>query len=656
LTEPEETVGVALMLGPGADLETLGGKTRATLHIFDSSTPLTLAPGNLSSDGVVVVGEGDVGRRNAVVTIRLSAATSRTVTVNYAATPQLAAAGSDFIPVSGTLTFAPGEVTRDILVPVVGDTFDEFDETFLIDLTNPSGASLLLPQFGVVIRDDDAPPALFVTDVTVSEESGQAVFNVRLSRPSGKVVNGFYNTADGTATAGSDYTAASAGGVAFNFQPGETVKFVSIAVADDGVNESDETFLLNITGVNPSRASLADGQGQATIVDAPEARSFIRFDANVFTVGEAEREASVTVRRSDDATQPATVDYATVSQTASERSDFTATYGTLRFAAGETVKSFGVLIANDRFLEGAESFEVVLSNPTGAGAVLSGPSVALVTITSDDASDGPSPVREASFDSSFFVRQHYADFLNRQPDTAGLAHWTNEIESCGADAQCREVRRINVSAAFFLSIEFQETGYLAYRTYKAAYGDATSPNVPGTVPVIRLDEFLSDSRRIGEGVVVGPDDWQTRLAANKQAYVLDFVRRQRFLDSFPLTLSAAEFVDKLNANAGGVLSQGERDALVAELAAAPDQTLGRANALLRVSEDEDLKAAEKSRAFVLMQFYGYLRRNPDDPQDTDFRGWRFWLDKLNQFDGDFVAAEMVKAFITSDEYINRFGQ
>ena len=109
-------------------------------------------------------------------------------------------------------------------------------------------------------------------------------------------------------------------------------------------------------------------------------------------------------------------------------------------------------------------------------AALGGPNVSSLNIVSDDTADGPSPVREDAFDTSFFVRQHYHDFLNREADAAGLAFWKNEIESCGANAQCREVKKINVSAAFFLSIEFQETGYLVYRTYKSAYGDATSPN------------------------------------------------------------------------------------------------------------------------------------------------------------------------------------
>jgi len=74
-----------------------------------------------------------------------------------------------------------------------------------------------------------------------------------------------------------------------------------------------------------------------------------------------------------------------------------------------------------------------------------------------------------------------------------------------------------------------------------------------------------------------------------------------------------------------------------------------------VAEDADLKQRELNRDLVLMQFYGYLRRNPDDPQDTDFRGWKFWLDKLDQFNGNFVQAEMVKAFLVSSEYRQRFG-
>jgi hypothetical protein len=259
-------------------------------------------------------------------------------------------------------------------------------------------------------------------------------------------------------------------------------------------------------------------------------------------------------------------------------------------------------------------------------------------------------------DPRWFVRQQYLDFLNREPDASGLQFWTNEVESCGANAQCREAKRINVSAAFFLSIEFQNTGYLVYRFYKTAYGDAVSPNVPGAVPIIRRSEFLPDTQRIGRGVVVLAPGWEQLLEANKQAFALEFVQRQRFLTAYPLTMTPAEFVDKLNQNAGAVISQSEREGLVAELSASTDIAAGRASVLRKVAESQTLQRNEFNRAFVLMQYYGYLRRNPDDPQDADFRGWKFWLDKLNSFGGNFVQAEMVKAFLESIEYRQRFTQ
>ncbi|MBV8856963.1 MAG: SBBP repeat-containing protein [Acidobacteria bacterium] len=649
VAEPEETL--TLTLGGTAEVESLGSYPRATLHIFDSSTPLTLAPENPPAGGYSFT-EGDGGRRNAVIPVRLSAAAGRTVTVDYATVAGTASANSDFVPVSGTLTFAPGTERKEVAVPIVGDTSDEFDESFDFTLSNPSaGVSVLLPEVFVNILDDDAPPALSVTDVAVREGGGaKAAFAVRLSQASGKDVAVTYSTADGTAAAGSDYTATNG---SFTFAPGQSVKLVEVPILTDAAAEGDETFFLNVNSTSQARATVADGQGQATIQDAASSSSLVQFGAPAFGVGEGEGQALIVVTRTGDTSQPASVDYRTAGQTASERSDFTAAAGTLRFAAGEAQKTFAVLVTDDRFKEPSESLDLLLSNPSGAA--LGGPSVVPLTITSDDSADRPSPVRESSFDTQFFVRQHYHDFLNREPDPDGLQFWTGEIDNC-TDAPCREVKRINVSAAFFLSIEFQETGYLAYRTYKAAYGDATSPNVAGTVPVIRLQEFLPDSQRIGQGVRVGIGNWEQQLEANKQAYMLEFVRRQRFADAFPASLTAAQFVERLNQNAGGVLSQGERDQLVAELAAAPDQTQGRAAALRRVADDADMREGEKKRAFVLMQFYGYLRRDPDAAPDADFRGWKFWLDKLNQFNGNYVNAEMVKAFLSSDEYRQRFGQ
>ncbi|MFL6283039.1 MAG: NF038122 family metalloprotease, partial [Pyrinomonadaceae bacterium] len=262
--------------------------------------------------------------------------------------------------------------------------------------------------------------------------------------------------------------------------------------------------------------------------------------------------------------------------------------------------------------------------------------------------------------SDFFVTQHYRDFLGRDPDASGLAFWTNEIESCGVNLGCREAKRINVSAAFFLSIEFQQTGYLVERMYKTAYGDTTEVSTGLAVPIIRRQEFLNDTPLIRGTVVVGLGDWQGQLEANKTAYAQAFVQRQRFTDAFPSALTPSQFVAKLNQNAGGVLTQTQVDSIANEMsanAANDSASSARAVAVRRVAESAELDRVEKSRAFVLMQYYGYLRRNPNDAPENNlnFAGWNFWLTKLLQANGDAVRAEMVKAFIASTEYRQRFG-
>ncbi|HKG11782.1 MAG TPA: DUF4214 domain-containing protein [Pyrinomonadaceae bacterium] len=257
-------------------------------------------------------------------------------------------------------------------------------------------------------------------------------------------------------------------------------------------------------------------------------------------------------------------------------------------------------------------------------------------------------------DSEFFVAQHYRDFLSREPDTAGLAFWTNEIEQCGTDARCREVKRINVSAAFFLSIEFQNTGYLVYRFHKAAFG-----NPPGRPVPVRAQQFFPDTQEIARGVIVGQGNWQARLEANKQAFALEFVQRAEFVARHPTTLTPAQFVDALFANAMVTPTAAERQAAIDEFGGASNTSdaAARARSLRRVAENPTLQQQEFNRAFVLMEYFGYLRRNPDDPPQSNlnFEGFNFWLAKLNQFNGNFVAAEMVKAFITSPEYRQRFG-
>ncbi len=265
-------------------------------------------------------------------------------------------------------------------------------------------------------------------------------------------------------------------------------------------------------------------------------------------------------------------------------------------------------------------------------------------------------------DSRFYVRQHYLDFLSRFPDLSGWDFWNNEITSCSTNQQCIEAKRINVSAAYFLSIEFQQTGYLVERIYKAAYGDgngaSTFPSAHQlAVPIVRFNEFLPDTQRIGSGVVVGATGWETVLENNKQAFANEFVQRSRFTTALPTTMTPTQFVDKLFANAGVSPSATDRNAAINEFGGAANtaDTAARARVLRRAAENSTVNTQEFNRAFVLMQFFGYLRRNPNDTPDSDYSGYDFWLTKLNQFNGNFVNAEMVKAFISSTEYRMRFG-
>jgi Calx-beta domain/Domain of unknown function (DUF4214) len=377
---------------------------------------------------------------------------------------------------------------------------------------------------------------------------------------------------------------------------------------------------------------------------------FTSSTANTSETLNATTRVDLLVTRTGNTSAAATVDYATTDATASERSDYMASLGTLRFAAGETSKTVSVYIVDDRYGEGPETFNVTLSNPTAC--TLGSPAAVAVTINSNESVNGPNPLNDATFDSDFFVRQQYVDFLNREADAGGLTYWKNQIDQC-TTAECRNIKRVNVSAAFFLSIEFQETGYLVYKTYQAAFNSGEN---------LKLREFLPDTQEIGRGVVIGQPGAGQALDKNKQFFFSNFVQRTSFVVAYPASMSAAQFVDKLNANAydprnpgsGGALTQSERDALVSQLSADPTSLSLRAQTLKSVAENALFTTRQSNKAFVLMQYFGYMRRNPNDAPDTDFGGYNFWLGKLNEYNGNFVNAEMVKAFIISIEYKERF--
>jgi uncharacterized delta-60 repeat protein len=396
------------------------------------------------------------------------------------------------------------------------------------------------------------------------------------------------------------------------------------------------------------------------------------FSQAAYVVTERGGSVAITVKRTGDVSAASSVDYLTddgsvpavavpcalVTGFALERCDYTRASGTLQFAANETEKAFVVLLNDDSYAEGTEFTSLKLSNP-GAGATLGAQAAATLQITDDLPESSSNPVD----DGAHFVRQHYHDFLNREPDAEGFKFWTGNLTVCETD-DCGERKRVDTSAAFFLSIEFQETGYLVQRFYKAAFGDAKgASNLGGphqlAVPIIRLREFLHDTQEIEQGVIVNHTGWQQQLENRKQAFAREFVSRAGFRNAYPDSLNAEQFVTQLDAHADRVLTDSEIAQLEAVFGgpnASSADAAKRAEVVRSLAENQTLQQREFNRAFVLMQYFGYLRRNPDDAQDTDYTGYEFWLTKLNQFNGNYISAEMVKAFIASNEYRQRFGQ
>lgn len=599
----------------------------------------------------VTVTEGDAASVNADFNVTLSVPSNHKVTVSYFTSAGTASQVTDYVPKTASVVFQPGETSKNASVEILGDTVDEFSETFKLNLSNVDVGTIVHAQATATIEDNDPPPTISVADNGVLEGDGgsnNVMLSVTLSQASEKPISIDYATADGTAIAGADYVATSG---TLSFAAGQTATRISVPIVGDINEEPTETFTVNLS--NPVNVTIDKGQASANIFD--DDQPGIRLSSAGNFVNESLTGLNIFVLRKGNLAVPATIDYATSdtgsaspcnSQTgqASARCDYLTTLGTLRFAPGESLKTIRIPIVNDTYTEGPETFSITLSNPSGASLIA--PSSAIVTIIDNDFGSTLNAIDSPIF----FVREHYFDFLNRDPDPDGLAFWTNEITSCNAEPACVEIKRINVSAAFFVSIEFQETGYLVYRTYKTAFGNLAGKPVP-----VHFIEFLRDTQEIGRGVQVGVGDWAAQLEANKQAYALAFVQRPEFLAAYPNNLTADEFVTKLDTNAGAVLTDAEKASLVSTLGATPADPAKRATVLRSIAENENLKKAEFNKAFVLMQYFGYLRRNPDEAPDADFSGYNFWLSKLDQFNGNYIQAEMVKAFISSLEYRQRFG-
>ncbi|MEA2439983.1 MAG: hypothetical protein QOH76_1407 [Thermoleophilaceae bacterium] len=368
----------------------------ATEHFFvdlEASSPSTAigrptATGTIVDNDATSIGIGDAtvseSAGTANFTVTLSNPSASTVTATYATANGSATSPSDFTAQSNkTVSFAPGETSKQISIPVANDNIPEQTEQFTVNLSAPIGGATAGDSQGLGTIQDEDKPTISVSDTAVAEgdsSTRNAAFTVSLSAPISRTVTVNFATANGSASAAVDYDS---GTGVLTFAPGQTSKTVNVAVNGDTSPESDETFTLNLSG--PTEATIADGTGAGTILDddTVATQGGLSISSTSVTEGNAgTRAATFTVSLSQPAAGAVTVDYDTNDGSALAASDYNTSTGTLTFAPGQTSKSVSVEINGDRTFEADETFTVKLSNASGA-PISSGTGTG--TIVNDDA-------------------------------------------------------------------------------------------------------------------------------------------------------------------------------------------------------------------------------------------------------------------------------
>lgn len=342
------------------------------------------APGVLAFNPDTLSVDEDAGV--ASLTVTRTDGSVGAVSVNYSTIAGTADAGVDFNIASGTLSFADGETSKTLNIPIVNDTAIEANETFSVILSNPSGGATLgtASSATVTIIDDEvAVPgelSLNVSTISVDEDAGTLTLTVDRVGGSDGLVSVTYTTANGTASSGSDYTEESGSLI---YQEGETAKSIVIPILDDSDFEGDETFTVTLS--NPTGgATIGTGQTTVTIVDNDVLLpGVIALSTASLSVNEEAGSVALTVQRTGGSDGEVTVDYTTVPGTAIAGTDYTTTAGTLTFADGETSKTVNVTILNDTEIDPGESFTFVISNAQG-GATLGTTTSTTVNIVDDE--------------------------------------------------------------------------------------------------------------------------------------------------------------------------------------------------------------------------------------------------------------------------------
>jgi Calx-beta domain/FG-GAP-like repeat len=338
------------------------------------SAPATNLPSlSLSSD--LVIAEGDVGTANSNVTVSLSAVSSVAVRVKYYTAPQTnpfnfsgdfaeAVGKSDYLPLSGTLVFQPGETSKTLTLGIRGDTIDEYDEKFMLYLTNGSNATILRGKTQITISDNDAPPTVSIGNASIAEgNSGNTILNlpVTLSSISGKSITVNAVSGGGTATAGTDYT--SINGI-FTIQPNVLTTNLPVNVIGDLQFEPNETFQVDLT--EPVNATIINGRGTATILN-DDTGGLVQFDSATYAANEITGGININLTRTGGTAGGVSVRFFTQAGTATAGVDYTEVSTTVTFAANETTKSVFVPITLDQLNETDETVNLRLDTPFGVG-------------------------------------------------------------------------------------------------------------------------------------------------------------------------------------------------------------------------------------------------------------------------------------------------
>lgn len=348
----------------------LGAQYAAELTIIDDDQALVMFdPGSF---------EVNEAAGTATISVILTSSTIAEATVDYATSDGTAQAGVDYTATSGTLTFAAGETSKTFQVPIIDDTLFELDETIHLTLSNPSGnIALGTPNDTAIltIKDNDTMPDVMFSDTSypVMENAGSATITAVLSNPSGAISEVHYQTTDGTAIAGVDYTATS--GI-LTFAPGETSKTFTVPILDNSVFGPQKS--LNLVLSDPSNVTLTAPSEASLLINNDDPMPILQLSKAKYTATESSGKATITVTLNTASGQTASIDYATSNGSAIAGKDYRAVSDTLTFLPGETSKTITVVINKNNIPEPKRTFYLTLSNPVFD--TLGTPSLATITI------------------------------------------------------------------------------------------------------------------------------------------------------------------------------------------------------------------------------------------------------------------------------------